>query len=268
MKRHWMAVVVGVGVAMVAVAGDVTAQDTFEWNGRVGSGGVLKVKGITGSIRAEAASGATARVTAEKHGRAGDFGEVEIRMEQDGDDVVVCAVYRPDRGEGCDERGWNDDDRGSRRNRSIDVDVDFVVSLPEGTRFLGAMVTGDIDVRDVRSDVEASTVTGDVTVSTTGVARAHTVSGSVDVSMGSTDWRDLDFNTVSGDITLRFPSGLDTDVDFSSLSGDFESDFDVTLRGQARRQWVGARVRGTIGEGGRSLSVKTVSGDVRLVRGR
>ena len=82
--------------------------------------------------------------------------------------------------------------------------------------------------------------------------------------MGSTDWDDLSFSTVSGDITLRLPAGTDTDVDFKSLTGDIDSDFEFELRDLARRRFMGSHVRGAIGDGGRSLSFNTVSGDVRL----
>ena len=243
------------------------AQEPFEWSGRVAAGGTLQVKGISGSIRTELATNGTARVTAVKRGRQSDFDEVDIRMVQKGEDVVICAVYGSwNDGDDCDSDG-DDDDRGwFRRNRSINVSVDYVVSLPAGTRFQAGLVTGDVDITGVRSDVSAGTVTGDIVISTSGVARAHTVSGSVDVTMGSQDWDELDFNTVSGDITLRMPASLDADVEFESLSGELESDFDLNLTQQRRRRWVGERVRATIGDGGRSLSFNTVSGDVRLLR--
>ncbi len=85
--------------------------------------------------------------------------------------------------------------------------------------------------------------------------------------MGSAQWEELSFKTVTGDITLRLPSGIDADVEFESLTGDIDSDFDMRVD-RERRRFLGAHVRGTIGSGGRSLSLKTVSGDVRLLRAR
>ena len=107
-------------------------------------------------------------------------------------------------------------------------------------------------------------MSGDIYVSTSDLADAVTVSGSIDVAMGRADWRgDLDFRTVSGDITISFPASLETDVEFESLSGDMDSDFPITITSR-RNRWIGGKISGTIGEGGRSLSLKTVSGDVRL----
>jgi len=257
------------GIAVASVAATAGAQeDPFTWSGRMASGQVLDVRGISGDIRAEPASGSTAEIVAEKRGRSGDFDQVEIRVVEESDGVTVCAVYRPEEHPGADcDLDEGDRVRGdrSRHRDEIRVSVDYVVKVPAGVELIGSMVSGDVEARDLRSDVRARTVSGDVFVSTTGTARANTVSGSIDVEMGSLDWRDLSFQTVSGDITLRMPAALAADVEFESLSGDLDTDFDMTLEGRRQRRWVGEHLRGTIGDGGgRSLSLQTVSGDVRL----
>jgi hypothetical protein len=252
-------------------AGVAAQEAPFSWSGTLAAGKVLEVQGISGSIRAEAASGSEARVTAKKHGRSGDFGDVEIRAVPGPDGVTICAVYYPEDHEddGCglrDGRSRHDGHRGSIR-----VEVDYVVELPAGVELDAAMVNGDVEVENVRSRVSATSVNGDVFISTTETAWARTVSGSLDVTLGSNDWRDLSFKTVSGDITLTLPSDLETRVDFESLSGDLDSDFDLVLQDQHRHRWVGARIRGSIGGedgGGRSLSLSTVSGDVRIRKAR
>lgn len=266
MKGMRAGLAVGAVLAMASGAARIGAQEPFEWSGRVAAGGTLEVKGISGSIRAERASGSTAEVVAEKTGRESEFDQVEIRVVKEGDDVVICAVYG-DRngGDDCESNG-----NGVRglfgRRRSINVGVDFVVKLPAGTPLKAGLVSGDVDVRDVASDVSASTVSGDVTISTTGLAKAHAVSGSLDVAMGATDWDALDFNTVSGDITLRLPAATDANVEFQSVSGDLTSDFDMRITGRIGRRWPGQRMHATLGEGGRPITLKTVSGDVRLLR--
>ena len=251
-------------VVAAAVATPATGQEgSFEWSSRMEPGQVLEVRGITGSVRAELASGNTAVVSAEKHGRRSDFDEVEIRVVEERDGYTVCAVYdwRADEDTCSHGRDDHDDDR------SIDVDVEFVVQLPAGVEFLGTMVTGDVEAEGLRSDVTATSVTGDIVVSTTREAWGRTVSGDMDIEMGRIDG-DRRFNTVSGDITLRLPADLDADVRFESLSGDLDSDFALDMTRRNDRQWIGSNIRATIGEGGPRLSLETVSGDVRLVRGR
>lgn len=229
------------------------------------AGDVLEIENITGDIRIVHTGGSSAEVIAEKRGRESDFDRVQIRVEQNRDGFTLCAVYDGRDREGCGSRGDRDDDRDDDRN--VRVSVHFEVRLPAGVEVVGSTVTGDVVVEGVESAVTARTVTGDVEVSTTGLAWASTVTGSIDVEMGSAQWEDLSFKTVTGDITLRLPSGIDADVEFESLTGDIDSDFDMRVD-RERRRFLGAHVRGTIGSGGRSLSLKTVSGDVRLLRAR
>ena len=235
-------------LALPAWSGIQAQDDTFNWSQRMSGGQVLSVKGIVGEIRAAPASGNQVEVVARKHGDSRDFEEVAIEVEEVDDGIVICAVYGSwNHGRGhChpDHRNRDDDwERRDRRHNSIDVEVEYEVRIPAGVEFHGGMVSGDIDARDLRSQVEASTVSGDIFVSTSEMARA---------------------NTVSGDITLWFPRDFGAGLRFSSLSGDLNSDFQLTLEGRQRRAWVGSNIRGTIGSGGRELNVRTVSGNLDL----
>ncbi|HEX9887195.1 MAG TPA: DUF4097 family beta strand repeat-containing protein [Longimicrobiales bacterium] len=262
--------VAGAAVALLLAMGPagIQAQVEFSWGASMAPGRTLRVEGISGDVHAVLASGSRAEVVATKRGRESDFDEVRILVEETGDEVTVCAVYSWRDGATCDERGDRDRDRDGRRGRrSIDVSVDFEVRVPAGVDFEGAVVSGDVDIVDVRSRVRASTVSGDVFVSTSEVAWGSTVSGSIEIEMGKVDWRDLRLSTVSGDITLYLPVALHTDIEFESLSGDFRSDFDVSVRRRSNR-FIGSELNGTIGDGGRTLSLKTVSGDVRIRRAR
>jgi len=252
-------------IALVALlaATPAAAQDDFVWSQDMERGSTLRVQGITGEIRAVAASGARAEVRGVKHGRRGDFEEVRILVQEDRNGFTVCAVYGQRDPVHCNQGDGDRDGRGSRR--SIDVRVDFEVLVPEGVMFEGIMVTGDIEARDLRSNVEISTVTGDIFVSTSEVAEARTVTGRIEVEMGSTDFKDLEFATVSGNITVFLPSSINADIDFQSLMGDFESDFDLSIHSQKRR-FIGSEFSGRLGSGGPELSFQTVTGDVELRR--
>jgi hypothetical protein len=263
------AALVGTAVVLTAgvVAGPAVAQEQpFRWSGTLAPGRVLEVEGIMGSIVAEPSPNGTAEVVAVKSGRSSDFGEVEIRVVEEADGVTICAVYDPEDydSDDCDlddrrDDDWDDDD-------DTRVDVDFTVRVPAGVELIATVVTGDVDARGLAGNVTAHSVSGDVAVSTTGVVEAGTVSGRLDLAMGSLDWTRLSYNTVSGNITLRLPAGLEADVEFESLSGDLDTDFDLRVEQRRDRRWAGSRVRGTIGTGGRQLSFHTVSGNVRLLR--
>ena len=253
---------------------NLTAQeDTFEWSRGMGQGQVLEVRGIVGSIHAVLASGDRAEVVARKRGDRDDFGEVAIEVEELDDGFVICAVYGSwNHGEGrClrDGRDRRDDeDEGRHRDVDMDVDVEFEVRVPAGVEFQGNMVSGEIEARDLRSEVDVATVSGNIFVSSTEMVWANSVSGDIEVEMGAFDGGEMEFSTVSGDITLWLPDNFGADLDFNSLSGDLSSDFDLTVSSRRNRRWIGTDIEGTIGGGGRELSLNTVSGDVDLRRTR
>lgn len=246
----------------LAVATTASAQD-FNWHGRIAQGKRLEVKGVNGDVRAVLASGAEAVVNATKHARRSDPEEVEIKVVESEDGITICAVY-PTPPRARQENTCEPGDRWHTNTENNDVVVDFEVRVPAGVVFNGKTVNGEMSAEGLRADVQASTVNGSVRVTTTGLAEASTVNGSVYVEMGRADWPDeLDFSTVNGKITLILPAKLDTEVRASTVNGDMESDFPMTVSGRfGPRRW-----RGTIGAGGRSLSLSTVNGEIRLRKG-
>lgn len=245
-----------------ATAASAAGQD-FNWRGRLAAGKRLEIKGVNGDVRAVAASGAEAVVTAAKRARRSDPEDVKIEVVEHANGVTICAVYpTPPRArrENVCEAG----DEWHTNTQDNDVTVHFEVQVPAGVEFLGRTVNGEMSAEGLKADVRASTVNGSVRVTTAGLAEASTVNGSVYVEMGRADWPDeLDFSTVNGKITLILPAKLDTEVRASTVNGDMESDYPMTVSGRfGPRRW-----RGTIGAGGRTLSLSTVNGEIRLRKG-
>ena len=249
-------------IAMVlgATAASSAAAQDFNWHGRLAPGNRLEVKGVNGDVRAVATSGNEVVVTATKRGRRSDPDDVKIEVVQWEGGVTICAVYptspRARRENSC-ERG--DDWHSSTQDN--DVTVDFRVQVPAGVEFSGQTVNGGMSAEGLTADVKASSVNGSVRVTTTGLAEASTVNGSVYVEMGRANWtNELEFSTVNGGITLVMPAKLDTDVRASSVNGDIESDYPLTISGRFGPR----KLRGTIGAGGRTLNLSTVNGEIRL----
>jgi DUF4097 and DUF4098 domain-containing protein YvlB len=232
----------------------------FRWTGRVASGQTLEIKGVNGSIQAGPASGGDVEIVATRRGRRHDPNEVEIKVVQYGGGVTLCAVY-PSVGGRPNECAPGDSGHMSVRNN--DVNVDFVVKVPAGVRFTARTVNGAVEAIGLGGDVDAETVNGSIRIDTTGVARGETVNGSVQASMGRADWTsDLAFKTVNGSIRLTLPSSASTTVDAEVVNGSIETDFAVEGGKVSRR-----RLTGTIGGGGRGLSLETVNGSIHISQG-
>jgi hypothetical protein len=227
-----------------------------EWRGQIAAGRRIEIFGINGRIEASLASGNEVVVSWVKRGSRHDPSEVTIEVVTHDHGVTICAVYPSP--SGSPANSCLPDGGGTNNVRDNDVEVTFTVSVPEGVHLHGSLVTGDIEAEGLRSDAFASTVTGYVTVSTTGVATASTVTGSVFASIGAPNWdRDLAFSTVTGDVTVEIPSSTNADVYASAVTGHVFSDFPLSK--DSTGGW-----RATLGSGGRTLIAATVTGSVRL----
>lgn len=263
--------------AVTVTASNVHQQDdTFMWEGRVGSGGFVEIHGVNGAIRARTGSGDRVRVEAEKESRRGQEDDVEIVVEEFRNGVVVCAVY-PGQRDTCEPgRGAQGDIRNN------DVQVTFDVVIPEDVRFLGYTVNGSIkteplgadveahtvngsiETASLRGDVTAKTVNGSITAEAGGLVRAHTVNGSIKARLGQTAWEGGEgFETTNGSITLELPDAFSADVRAKAGTGSIKSDFPLRVQ---RNGHVGSEASGQLGSGGPDLRLEVLNGSIRLRR--
>ena len=241
----------------------LTAQDVdFSWKGRVAAGKVIEIRGVNGDVDATLTSGNEVQVTAVKRSKRSDPEEVKIEVVEHNDGVTICAVYptpRNARHENTCEPG-----DGYRSNtEDNDVSVDFTVRVPARVLLDARTVNGDVSAERLEGDVYATTVNGGVTISTTGVAEATTVNGSIRATMGHADFKHAEFTTVNGGITLELPANLAAEVRAETVNGDIDTDFPLSVSGRFSSR----RLVGTIGSGttsGRTLYLKTVNGSLKL----
>lgn len=260
---HALVGLVAVAVlAPAAARGQERQDDSFTWNGAVGSGSWVTLRNLNGPVRIEGSDGRQVEVRATKRWRRGDPEEVEIRVTRYGsndDDVLVCAIWG---NATCDENGYRTE-RGNRGDRNNDVSVEFVVRVPRGVNVAPGTVNGTVRVDDVTGEVRASTVNGAVEArSLGGPVTASTVNGDVNVQMSTVGDRDLRFNTVNGSVTVALPDRLDADVEMNTVNGHLQADYPLTLSGRINPR----HMRGTIGNGGRRITFTTVNGSVTLKR--
>jgi putative adhesin len=248
--------------ATVFLASPVAARaQDFRWHGAVPQGQAIEIKGVNGDVRAEPSGSNEVEVVAEKRANRDSPDTVRIDVVPHAGGVTICAVYPSKDGAKPNECRPGSDGRMNAQNN--DVQVRFTVRVPAGVTFVGKTVNGDVEGTHLNGDVNLTTVNGSVTFSTTGGGSASTVNGSIRGEMGRADWSDtLAMHTVNGSITLTLPSTLSTDVKASTVNGDINTDFPMTIAGRVSRR----KVEGTIGGGGRVLSLESVNGSITLKR--
>lgn len=226
----------------------------FRWTGTLAAGKSIEIKGVNGDIRAAAATGDQIEVTATKRSRRSDLSSVEVKVVQDAEGVLVCALYPSRREANTCDRG-----HGGQNSDNNDVSVTFTVKVPAGVRFDGRTVNGSVTATGLHSDASGQTVNGGVRVETAGFADGSTVNGDVNIVMGRLAGDGpLDYSTVNGSVDLTIPASAALNVRASTTNGDITTDFPLTVSGRFGPR----RLSGTIGGGGRTLSLTTVNGSI------
>jgi hypothetical protein len=248
-------------IAALTAPGHLTAQEQFQWSGRVAEGRSIEIKGINGAINAVAGQGSEVRVSATKRARRSDPSDVRMEVVEHSGGVTICAVYpsRPGRPENRCEPG----DRSGGTVENNDVQVAWTVHVPRGVHFVGRTINGAVEGSDLPANATGRTVNGSVTLTTAGIARANTVNGSVDVTMGRADWDgSLELETVNGAVTVRFRTPLNAELNAGTVNGRIETDLPVQVQGRVTPR----RMTGTIGTGGRTLVLRSVNGAIRILQ--
>jgi hypothetical protein len=259
MRTNWMTP--AIVSATLLVASHLATQTDFHWRGPLASGQTIEIKGINGDVRATASSSGEVEVTAARSARRSNPADVRIEVVPSAGGVTICAVYPtvPGRAPNRCEPGGE----GRSNTRDNDTVVHFDVRVPYGVGFIGRTVNGEINAESLQGDAETHSVNGSVRLTTTGLAVASTVNGSVNVSMGRADWPNgATFKTVNGGITLTLPGAFDAELRAEVLNGDIRSEFPVTVTGQVSRR----RLSGRIGGGGHDLNLSTVNGSITLLK--
>ena len=251
----------------------------------------LRVSNVSGDTRIVVGEAGAVVVRARKYVRGASADKakrllesLEIRMEQDGDTIVV-QPYLDEQ-----ECSWRDLFRGRG------VAVDFEITVPRETGLDARSTSGDLQVTGVCGPLHLHNVSGDTLLGgLRGPLRLRTVSGDVrasdcagececnsvsgDLRFEGSRLQAADIQTVSGDVALdgaldpaaahriRTVSGdvalavvgASFQVDFRTLSGELDCACEARVAREGRRDRLVL-----VGGGEARVHVKTVSGDLRI----
>ena len=244
--------------------------ERFSKTVRLRRGGTFALSNVAGDIVITGGGGNDVRIDAVKRVRSRDEAEaktqlqaIEIEIVELSNRVEVRTVYP-----------------GLQRRNALGV-VDYTVALPQDANVTVRSVAGDVQVTNVRGELRAESVNGDVTVSDAPrVSVLKAVSGNVQLTNGASD-TSLDVNTVSGDVIIKglkartFDAGtvsgtvrLDNiesgRVNVRTVSGDV--DYGGALARNGRYEFAahsGNVVLNLTGDTGFDVEATTFNGDLR-----
>jgi hypothetical protein len=184
---------------------------------------------------------------------AGD--RVGFTVERRGGSVALVVAYPPGRVRDSDPRPAKDTyDR-----------LDLVVFVPAGVTLRAHTLRGQVEVRGLKSDVEAATQDGPVLVRTSGGVQARTDGGEITVQMDAAslagDGPPHLLRSGTGPVTVLLPAQADPEVRIET-AGELVSNLGLTTTRHEGRTRATSAARGA----GRLLVVSSRTGRVRVER--
>ena len=126
--------------------------------------------------------------------------------------------------------------------------------------------SGKIIVDGLKGSVEANTVSGDIEIKELSLAEEiemETIKGNMELQGELNAGGIYEFHTISGRIRLVLTPESDFELQTDTISGEIQCDFRLNAYSIFTRN----RLQGVVGNGGASLKISSVSGDILVNKG-
>lgn len=243
--------------------------DAFRWEAELEPGTTIHLRTVTGQIEVTPADGRFARVTGSTHW-VGRKDPVHFAWSRDGDEVYVCALWTSNGDCNDDHHGFGGSDHSWLdmfslfKRRSTNVSASIRVALPPGVKVDAHTMNGPITMVGATGGITARTLNGSIHIDrSAGAVEAKGTNGSIQVSLDSLGPDDpVVLESVNGSMTAIVPATLDGDVSLKTVNGGVRSEFSMSGDGEMSSH----SLRGQIGSSSREVVLKTVNGDVSLLK--
>jgi hypothetical protein len=244
------------------------APDTFRWEEEIEPGTTIHLQTTTGRIDVMPTGGRSARVSGSTHW-VGRQDPIHFAWHRDGEDVYVCALWSG-RGNCSEGSGFGDSDHSWLdmfslfKRRSTNAMASLRVELPAGVKVDARSLNGTISMVGTSGGINARTLNGSINMQrVSGPIEAKSTNGRIDLVVDSLGAEDpVVIEGVNGSMTAVLPSNLQAEVQLSTVNGGVRSDFSVSSEGEQSNH----RLHGQIGNSSREVVLKTVNGNVSLLK--
>jgi Putative adhesin len=272
MKRMKIAclVILGLMTGLVSYGQSAAAEQLTVPLSKPGKPYSLKIEVVTGSIKISGYDGNEIMITV-----------IPGKEQEENDEGIKNGMKKISANGGFELTAKEADNVVTVGTSNPDKKIDLELKIPQDVKLKAGTVNGgDIEVTDVRGELEASNVNDKITMTNiSGSVVANTVNGDVTVTFISIDSKaPMAFTTLNGDVNVTLPADSHSNLKLRSDRGDIYSDFDIQIEKTAsniqktsengmyqikKEDWV----HGTINGGGPEIIMKTMEGSVNLKKG-
>lgn len=209
------------------------------------AGASVRVGGINGPVTVETDEGDRAVIEIKIKAASREAMERKpLLVEHTPNSLTIRTV---EQGRGDRGRDWVNHEVHLKLPRNISMNISGVN---------GAVVVGPIE-----NEIVVSGINGRVDVAQAGTAtKLSGINGGIKISLERLGEGGLFVSGINGGVEMGFPASIDADVDVSAVNGSVDSDLPITVLGELKK----GQLKGTIGSGGKRISISAVNGRVQL----
>lgn len=225
---------------------DLPEKEEIRKTVELAAGSHVEIRSINGSVDVETSDTNTAEVLVVRSARKrADFETRKFTVEATPNSLIIAG----------------ENERGGRRP---DVRARVTVKLPQSIALDVEGVNGRVRVGAIDGKILISGVNGSVNV-----ARAHSTSsisginGKVTLTLQELDASGLEISGVNGKVELHFAESLNAELTVDGINGNVYSEIgNITVKGRIEP----SSFKGRIGDGGPTIRVTGVNGNVELLK--
>ncbi|HWA28938.1 MAG TPA: hypothetical protein VG734_25020 [Lacunisphaera sp.] len=237
--------------ALLATAASAKVTEKFSQTYPLDANGTIRVENVNGTVEIVAWDKAEVSLEAEKSARTEEgLQRMQIKIDATNRRLAVKTEM---------EKKWKFWD-------NMNAQVHYKLMVPAGVSLERIdVVNANIEVTDVKGDVNLSTVNGGVDArGLAGAGHFESVNGSLRVAYAALPASgNIGLETVNGSCKLLVPPGAAFDLSAETVNGHISCDFPITLQKSGRRE-----LRGPVNGGGPRVSLESVNGGLSVEKAK
>lgn len=217
-----------------------TIKRTFSLNPE----GTVRVKTIRGDIEVSTHTGNEVKLEAIVFGEnSADVDKMKIEFETTADSVTI---YTP------------------ADMNTVNVDIDYFLKIPANLDTVQlSTLSGEIKIKGAYKHLISTSYNGDIDVEGGfSLCELNSTNGEIEVWLEQNLSGDISAKSTNGSLKIKMGEESNFSVTGHTVTGDIRSEFNTGITGDLS----GAQIKGTIKDGTYKIDLKTVNGDIQLLK--
>lgn len=226
--------------------------ERISWEAKIQPGLPIEVHNPYGDVRSRGTDDGKLAISGMVQKHKDDDQRIEFDIQETPEKIVINLIFQGD-----DELTYKK--KGLRR-------ADVTVYIPFGSPFRVSTLKGLLEVKGLKSDVDAYSERGKIFARINGHLIAKTRQGDITAVLKEAVWtRPIEIESILGEITVQLPANAGG-IAIATTGGEITTDYSIEIKHSAGTTVKTGTAR--LGEGNQELRLTNHQGNIKILQGR